>query len=79
MCCSRPVDRELSILMVESGENNDGKDNVEHLAMLREQIAPGTKTTKLYHGKKSDAVAERLIVVPTSGLLGEMSSINIML
>lgn len=72
-------DPELSILVVEGGENNDGKASVEYPAFFGQNIAPTSTTAIFYQGKPSDALAGRSAVVPTGGILGGGSSINLLL
>ena len=73
------ADPSLSVLLIEGGENNDGKDNVKHPALFLSHLMPGSKTAVFYQGKKSDALAGREPVIPTGGVLGGGSSINFML
>ena len=71
-------DPELSMLVIEGGENNDGKAIVEHPGLFQANIAPTSTTAVFYQCKKSDALAGRSPMVQTGGTLGGGSSINFM-
>lgn len=73
------ADPELSILLIEGGENNAGKDTITHPALFPMNLMPQSKTTVWYHAKASDALAGREYPLFTGGVLGGGSSINIML
>ena len=73
------ADPNLSVLVIEGGENNDGNPNVHHPALFLNNLAPNSKTAVFYQGKESEALAGRAPVVPTGGTLGGGSSINFML
>lgn len=73
------ADPELSILLIEGGENNVGKDTISHPALFPVNFMPQSKTAVWYHAKASKALAGREYPLATGGLLGGGSSINIML
>lgn len=67
------------MLLVEGGENNYDKENVVNPALFREHLFPGSKTAIFYKANKSEALAGREPIVPSGGLLGGGSSVNLML
>lgn len=69
----------LVVLLIEGGEDNQDMEQVRNPAMLRDNLAPDSKTAIFYTGKKAEAVAGRQVVVPCGGVLGGGSSINVML
>ena len=73
------ADPELSILLIEGGENNAGKDTITQPALFPMNMIPQSKTAVWYHAKASEALAGREYPLLTGGLLGGGSSINIML
>ena len=72
------ADPELSILLIEGGENNAGKDTITHPALFPMNLMPQSKKTVWYHAKASEALAGREYPLLTGGLLGGGSSVNIM-
>lgn len=73
------VDPSLSVLLIEGGENNEGKASIENPILMRLNLVPATKTAKFYQAKKADAVNDRAITVQAGEVLGGGSSINFML
>ncbi|KAI6819895.1 alcohol oxidase, partial [Hortaea werneckii] len=73
------ADPELSILLIEGGENNAGKDTITHPALFPMNLMPQSKKMVWYHAKASEALAGREYPLFTGGVLGGGSSINIML
>ncbi|KAI6841861.1 alcohol oxidase, partial [Hortaea werneckii] len=73
------ADPKLSILLIEGGQNNAGKDTITHPALFPMNLMPQSKTTEWYHANGSDALAGREYPIFTGGVLGGGSSINIML
>ncbi|KAK5116559.1 hypothetical protein LTR85_009184 [Meristemomyces frigidus] len=69
----------LVILVIEGGENNDGKDIVVNPALFPLHLLPKSKTAVWYKANKSESLAGREYILPTGGILGGGSSINIML
>ncbi|KAK3074767.1 hypothetical protein LTR53_002499 [Teratosphaeriaceae sp. CCFEE 6253] len=73
------ADPDLSILMIEGGENNAGNPLVETPALSAQHLQPKSKTMIFYKAKKSEQAAGREDLIATGGLLGGGSSANIML
>lgn len=67
------------MLLIEGGENNHDLENVQHPALFREHMFPGSRTAVSYKGHKSAELGDRHPVVQTGGVLGGGSSVNIML
>ncbi|KAI7089398.1 alcohol oxidase [Hortaea werneckii] len=72
------ADPELSILLIEGGENNADKDTITHPALFPMNLMPQSQKTVSYHAKASEALAGREYPLLTGGLLGGGSSVNIM-
>lgn len=70
------TDRQLSILVVESGPDNFGLPTVNHPALYRGAFAPGTFNALHYKSSKEEQLAGREVIVTTGGLLGGGSSVN---
>ena len=73
------ADPTLTVLLIERGANNEGKDSVHQPILMPLNLVPDTKTALFYQGKKADAVNGRAITVQAGGVLGGGSSINFML
>jgi alcohol oxidase len=73
------ADPKLEILMIGGGENNKDKDIGTHPALFAQHLMPKSKTAVWYQAKKSDTLAGRDYILPTGGLIGGGSSINIIL
>ncbi|KAK0803981.1 hypothetical protein LTR91_008736 [Friedmanniomyces endolithicus] len=73
------ADPKLVILMIEGGENNAGNPLVENPALFPQDLVPASKTAVWYKAKKSEQLDGREYMLPTGGLLGGGSSVNIML
>ncbi len=69
----------LSILLIEGGENNANNDASRHPAMYPQNLVTTSKNSVWYHAKKSEHIVGREYALPTGGMLGGGSSINIML
>ncbi|KAK0275398.1 hypothetical protein LTR35_011100 [Friedmanniomyces endolithicus] len=69
----------LVILMIEGGENNASNPLVENPALLPQHLVPASKTAVWYKANKSEQLDGREYMLPTGGLLGGGSSVNIML
>ncbi|GJN74718.1 hypothetical protein PLICBS_008811 [Purpureocillium lilacinum] len=67
-----------SILVVEGGRNNRGDPSIVHPALFLSGIAPTSKTTLFYKGAAEPSLAGREMVVPSGGVLGGGSSINLL-
>jgi alcohol oxidase len=69
----------LSILLIELGKNNYNEESIVHPALYSENYNPAKKHAIFYKGEKSDALAGREPIVPSGGILGGGSSINVMM
>ncbi|KAL8365393.1 hypothetical protein RB595_004274 [Gaeumannomyces hyphopodioides] len=69
---------ELSILVVEAGQNNAGNPLVEKPIMFWKNMDPTSKTSTFYDANKSEESLGRKIAVPTGGILGGGTSVNMM-
>ncbi|KAL4892351.1 GMC oxidoreductase-domain-containing protein [Aspergillus ambiguus] len=72
------ADPTLSILVVEAGRNNQGLPNITYPLLLLNNILPGSLDTLFYEGNKEESLSGRSIVVPSGGVLGGGSSINLL-
>ncbi|KAM0327527.1 hypothetical protein ACHAQA_005817 [Verticillium albo-atrum] len=73
------ADPNLSILVIEGGQDNRGMQNVENPVFFLDHLLPTSKTTIFYKGNKSEQCAGREVIVPCGGVLGGGSSINFMM
>lgn len=73
------ADPNLSVLLIEGGENNHNVENVVNPALFREHLMPTARTAVSYKGRISSELGNRHPVVQTGGILGGGGSINIML
>ena len=73
------ADPELSILVIEGGQNNAQLPSIIHPALVLENLSPDNKRALFYKSNKEKSIADREIVVPAGGILGGGSSINIMM
>ncbi|KAK1065824.1 hypothetical protein LTR74_007705 [Friedmanniomyces endolithicus] len=73
------ADPKLVILKIEGGENNAGNPLIENPALFPQHLLPSSKTAVWYKAKKSEQLDGREDMLPTGGLLGGGSSVNIML
>lgn len=72
------ADPHLSILIVEGGRNNQGIDTITYPLLLLNNILPGKVDTLYYEANKEESVGDRSVVVPSGGVLGGGSSINLL-
>ncbi|KAK3295243.1 GMC oxidoreductase-domain-containing protein [Chaetomium fimeti] len=72
------ADPNLSILMIEGGQNNAGIPTITHPAYFMSSLAPESKTNLFYKTNKSAALADRELILPSGGILGGGSSTNFM-
>ncbi|KAK2616431.1 hypothetical protein QQS21_000673 [Conoideocrella luteorostrata] len=70
------ADAGLSILVVECGPDNYNDPGIVHPGLFFGHLAPTSKTTLFYASKPSDHLGGRAPVVPSGGVLGGGSSIN---
>jgi choline dehydrogenase-like flavoprotein len=73
------ADPNLSILLIEGGQDNYNVENVVNPVLFLEHLLPDSKTAIFYKGNKSDVLAGREPIVPSGGILGGGSSINFMM
>ncbi|KAI1757571.1 GMC oxidoreductase [Xylaria castorea] len=73
------ADSNLSILVIEGGQDNYENPAVVTPALFLTHLAPGSKTAIFYKARKSDYLAGREVIVPCGGTLGGGSSINFMM
>ena len=71
------ADPHLSILVIEGGQNNRDMPSVVHPALVLDHLAPTSKTTIFWPTTYQPQLAGRNPVVPSGGVLGGGSSINI--
>ncbi|KAI1378542.1 putative alcohol oxidase [Hypoxylon crocopeplum] len=72
------ADPNLSILLIEGGSNNQ-MPSIEYPALFLAHLAPESKTNIFYATKKSPEVADRVLILPSGGVLGGGSSTNMMM
>lgn len=73
------ADPELSILVIEGGQNNFNVPNVVNPLLMYQHLLPTSKTALFYKAKASEHLAGRESIVPSGGILGGGSSINFMM
>ncbi|KAI1845515.1 hypothetical protein JX266_008373 [Neoarthrinium moseri] len=73
------ADPNLSILIIEGGENNHNVPSVVNPAFFLQHLLPTSKTALFYKGNKSQQLGDREPIVPSGGMLGGGSSINFMM
>ncbi|SPQ20683.1 22534b16-5b0f-439d-a696-17feedea025a [Thermothielavioides terrestris] len=69
----------MSILVIEGGQNNATIATITHPAYFLAHLAPGSTTNLFYKSKKSPALADRELTLPSGGVLGGGSSTNFMM
>ncbi|KAK8070658.1 hypothetical protein PG997_010861 [Apiospora hydei] len=70
------ADRDLSVLVIESGKSNYHEPRVLHPAFWYSHIAPGNEFTQFFQGPETEHMAGRRSFVPTAHVLGGGTSIN---
>lgn len=73
------ADPQLSVLVIEGGQDNYNVPNIIHPLLLHQHLLPTSKTTLFYKAKASEHLAGRESIVPSGGTLGGGSSINFMM
>lgn len=73
------ADPNLSVLVVEGGENNDNVSSIIHPVLFLGALMPTSNTTLFYNGQEEPQLANRQLTVPAGGVLGGGSSINLMM
>lgn len=72
------ADPDLSILVIERGQNNHNDPSIVHPILFLSHMMPTSKTTLFYQGGKEPKLGDRELVVPSGGVLGGGSSINLL-
>lgn len=72
------ADPNLSILVIECGQNNFANPFITEPIRLLFNILPDSKTALAYMGAKEAGIGDRELVVQSGGVLGGGSSINLM-
>lgn len=65
--------------MIEGGQNNANVPTITHPAFFLAHLAPGSTANLFYKTKKSAALADRELILPSGGVLGGGSSTNFMM
>lgn len=73
------ADPELSILVIEGGQDNYNVPNVVNPLLYYQHLLPNSTTALFYKAKASEHLAGRESIVPSGGTLGGGSSINFMM
>ncbi|KAK6206534.1 hypothetical protein LQW54_007604 [Pestalotiopsis sp. IQ-011] len=73
------ADANLSVLVIEGGENNENVLSIIHPVLFLGALMPTSTTTLFYNGQKEPQIANRQLSVPAGGVLGGGSSINLMM
>ncbi|KXJ94135.1 GMC oxidoreductase [Microdochium bolleyi] len=73
------ADPNLSILVIEGGQNNHNLPEIVNPILYLSNIAPTSKNALFWKARKSNYLADREVIVPTGGVLGGGSSINFMM
>lgn len=73
------LDRNLTVLLVEGGENNLNNPWVFRPGIYPRNMKLDSKTASFYHSKPSKWLAGRKAIVPCANVLGGGSSINFMM
>jgi choline dehydrogenase-like flavoprotein len=73
------ADPELSILVIEGGQDNYNVRNVVNPLLCYQHLLPNSTTALFYKAKASKHLAGRESIVPSGGMLGGGSSINFMM
>lgn len=71
------ADPNLSILVIEGGKDQYNDPEVLHPVFFMAHIAPSSKRTLFYKGKKEVQLANREMSTASGGVLGGGSSINL--
>lgn len=73
------ADPNLSVLVVEQGQNNLDNPTIVTPAIYPSHLLPTSKTALFYKSNKEEALNGREAIVPAGGVLGGGSSINFMM
>ncbi|RDL34680.1 Uncharacterized protein BP5553_07808 [Venustampulla echinocandica] len=72
------ADPNLSILIIEGGSDNYNDPSIIHPLLFLSHLMPTSKNTLFYQGTKEPKLDNRELVVPSGGVLGGGSSINLL-
>ncbi|KAI1170795.1 alcohol oxidase-like protein [Nemania sp. FL0916] len=72
------ADPTLSILVIEGGGDNFNDPTIVNPLLLLQHLLPSSKTAIFYKGRPESQLANREVIVPSGGVLGGGSSINMM-
>ncbi|KAF7544821.1 hypothetical protein G7Z17_g9653 [Cylindrodendrum hubeiense] len=73
------ADPNLSILVIEGGQNNYNVPDIIHPAFYLTHLLPTSKTAIFYKSNRAKQLADREVIVASGGTLGGGSSINFMM
>ncbi|KAK6082997.1 alcohol dehydrogenase (GMC oxidoreductase) [Seiridium cupressi] len=73
------ADPSLSVLVIEGGENNDNVMSITRPVLFLGALMPTNSATQFYTGNEEPQLGNRRLTVPTGGVLGGGSSINLMM
>ncbi|KAL2069366.1 hypothetical protein VTL71DRAFT_15704 [Oculimacula yallundae] len=73
------ADSNLSILLIESGQNNFNNPKIVYPGMFFGNLMLGSTSAIFWQTEESKALAGRKLVIPSGGILGGGSSINFMM
>ncbi|KAI1802886.1 putative alcohol oxidase [Daldinia bambusicola] len=73
------ADRNLSVLLIESGQNNYELPTIVHPILFMHHLAPTSTSALFYQAVQEEKVGNRQLVVPTGSILGGGSSVNFMM
>ncbi|KAI1463231.1 putative alcohol oxidase [Daldinia caldariorum] len=73
------ADRDLSVLVIESRQNNYELPTIVHPILFTRNLAPTSTAASFYQAGQEEKVGNRQLVVPTGSILGGGSSINFMM
>lgn len=65
------ADPNLSILVIEGGQNNHNLPEIVNPLLYLSNIAPASKNALFWKARKSNHLADREVIVPTGGVLGQ--------
>ncbi|RWA14286.1 hypothetical protein EKO27_g827 [Xylaria grammica] len=72
------ANRDLSILVIEGGTTNENVVDLMYPAFMAKSLGPESRYNHYYKAVRSEALGSRELAVPTGGVLGGGSSVNLM-
>lgn len=72
------ADPDLSILVVEGGQNNYNVSTIIYPVLFLNNLIPTSTATLFYQGTVEPELDNRALTVPSGGILGGGSSINLL-